>query len=308
MKITKSLRQIIKWFVPFGIIEYRYKKSGRLNAERIQKGNDIAIYFKNLDRDNQDPEIVKIIEYLERNQCSMYPYEFTKKCFSENIVIYMDKICKMNYVLHENKRMYFPKNWEANQIREYYNWLLMEQDVDSPHRYDTAVFRVQEGDVIADLGTAEGFFALSNVEKAKKIYLFECDNKWLRALKKTFEPWQEKVSIVNKYISDTTSKNYITLDDFLDGKEINFIKADIEGAEIALLRGAKKTLLNQKKLQFSLCTYHRQNDAEEINQILTQNGFTTEYSKGYIITIFDRDSKEPYLRRGIIRAKNNESI
>jgi len=51
-------------------------------------------------------------------------------------------------------------------------------------------------------------------------------------------PWKEKVVIVNKFISNTTEDNHITLDDFLAGNKIDFIKADIEGAERKLLKGA----------------------------------------------------------------------
>jgi hypothetical protein len=84
---------------------------------------------------------------------------------------------------------------------------------------------------------------------------------------------------------------------------INFIKADIEGAEVQLLMGSKNILSNQKNLQIVLCTYHRQNDAEELNQILIQNDFYTEYSKRYMLFTYDINLKEPYLRRGVIRAR-----
>jgi hypothetical protein len=209
----------------------------------------------------------------------------------------------MKWILHDNKRMYFPEDWTDKKIRGYYNDLMKEQDINSPHRYETSEFQVQEGDVVADLGAAEGIFALSIVEKAKKIYLFECEEKWIKVLKKTFEPWQEKVIIINKYISNNTEGNDITLDKFLDGSEINFIKADIEGAESKLLMGAKQTLSSQNNLRIVLCTYHQKNDEQDLNKILTENNFYTEFSKGYVILLADRKLDPPYLRRGVIRAK-----
>ncbi|GHT89349.1 hypothetical protein FACS1894137_18420 [Spirochaetia bacterium] len=122
----------------------------------------------------------------------------------------------MNYVLHENKRLYFPREFDDKKARLYYYQLLTEQDQDSPHRYETSEFHVQDGDCIADIGSAEGIFALKNVERADKIYLFECDEKWIEALEKTFAPWNEKVVIVNKYVCDTTCNEFITLDDFMN--------------------------------------------------------------------------------------------
>jgi hypothetical protein len=179
---------------------------------------------------------------------------------------------------------------------------LVEQDIHSPHRYEFADFNVHQNDIVADIGAAEGIFALSVIEKVSKIYLFECDNSWIEALLMTFTPWKEKVVIINKYISDNNENNCITLDAFLNGKEINFIKADIEGAELSLLKGANTVIAAQNNLRIVLCTYHKQNDAQELKEVLTRYGFYTEYSNGYIIPYWDVELAPPYLRRGVIRA------
>jgi hypothetical protein len=71
-----------------------------------------------------------------------------------------------------------------------------------------------------------------------------------------------------------------------------------------MLRGAEKTLTEAKDLRLSLCTYHRQNDARELETILKKHGFTTSCSDGYMLFIYgDEPLKAPYLRRGIIRAE-----
>jgi hypothetical protein len=209
----------------------------------------------------------------------------------------------MKYVFHYGKKMYFPKTWNDDSICDYYNGLLIEQDINSPHRYETPDFCVKDGDVIADIGAAEGIWALTYAEKAAKIYLFECEAQWIKALEKTFEPWKEKVVMINKYISNVTDENKITLDEFLCGRSINFIKADIEGAEIQLLEGAKDVLTKQNNLKLLLCAYHRKNDDVLLKQYLEKYGFQTEYSNGYMLFIPDPDLDEPYIRRGLIRAK-----
>jgi hypothetical protein len=56
-----------------------------------------------------------------------------------------------------------------------------------------------------------------------------------------------------------------------------------------------------------LCTYHKHNDAEMLNQMLAERGFHTEFSNGYIIfyyEVYDK-LKPPYLRKGLIRGIKN---
>jgi hypothetical protein len=302
MAFVGNIKQIVKRFVPYGIIEYR-KSILEKKQDPLGKRKQIKHYFLDLDKSQQDKELVKIIEYFEYGfSLSVFPYSFPRRHDSSDIEIYCNKTCEMKYVLHYGKKMYFPKTWKDDSIRAYYNGLLIEQDVNSPHRYETPDFCVKDGDVIADIGAAEGIWALTYAEKAAKIYLFECEALWINALEKTFEPWKEKVVMINKYISNVTDKNKITLDEFLCGQPINFIKADIEGAEIQLLEGAKNVLTNQNNLKFLLCAYHRKNDEVRLKELLEKYGFQTEYSKGYMLFIYDPDLDEPYIRRGLIRA------
>jgi predicted RNA methylase len=278
----------------------------KIENNRIRKENEIVNYFNVLDTGAGSEEIIEIAEYFEKYNFSVFPYEFQWKYHRGKILVCFDANCQMGYVFHENKRMYFPKGWEQTQIRDYYNGLLVEQDRDSPHCYETDSFYVHDGDTVADIGAAEGIFGLTNIEKVKYLYLFECDANWTAALHKTFEPWKDKVKIINKYVSDNNEGQNITFDSFCGENRITFIKADIEGAEVSLLRGAENTMRTAEELKMVLCTYHKQNDADEIKGILTNNGFETEFSKRYMIFI-DKELSEPYIRRGLIRAKKNTS-
>ncbi|MDR2430858.1 MAG: FkbM family methyltransferase [Candidatus Margulisbacteria bacterium] len=243
-----------------------------------------------------------IIKYLKLNGLNVFPYNFNKKYKPTNILVHYDNACGLNYVFYENKKMYFPKDWDKQRIQYYYTSLLVEQDISSPHRYASSSFQVQNNDVVLDCGTAEGNFALSVVEKAQKLYLFEIEKEWLTALEKTFAPWKDKVVIVNKYISDNSDNNCITLDNLFPTEKINFLKADIEGAELQLLNGAKSLLARSTKLRVVLCTYHKQGDAELFDRILTAKGFKTEFSAGYMLVYVLPNFAPPYLRRGVIRA------
>jgi FkbM family methyltransferase len=67
--------------------------------------------------------------------------------------------------------------------------------------------------------------------------------------------------------------NQIRLDDFVKENNIeklDFIKADIEGAERYFLEGAKETI-KKFKPKISICTYHFADDKEVITNFLKSN-------------------------------------
>ena len=307
MKLIQTVKNCIRWLTPYGVIMLHRKKwqhnQLKMLAALSKKKKEIKNYFLNLNYSEQEYEITEIIDYFRKHDFSVFPYEFTQNYHAKDVDIFYDELNKTRYVIHENKCLYFPDEWSIIQIQNYYNDLALEQDKDSPHRYETEEFVVKDGDIIADIGAAEGFWTLQNIEKASKAYLFECAPIWITALQKTFEPWKEKVVIVNKYVSDTNIKNCVTLDSFFYKQEINFIKADIEGMELKLLEGSAEILKQNDALKLLLCTYHLENDAVRLKRFLENNGFETEYSKGYMLFSSDIDLREPYIRRGLIRAR-----
>jgi FkbM family methyltransferase len=62
---------------------------------------------------------------------------------------------------------------------------------------------------------------------------------------------------------DPASARVLTLDSYLDGRPVTFIKADIEGMEMAFLRGAQQTI-RACKPKMTLCVYHYPSDLYEI--------------------------------------------
>lgn len=64
-------------------------------------------------------------------------------------------------------------------------------------------------------------------------------------------------------LEDMATINTVALDEFLCGRKISFIKMDIEGAELNALKGAEKTIReNRPKLAISI--YHKREDLWEI--------------------------------------------
>ena len=248
-------------------------------------------------------EIQEVLEYLKSNPIAVFPYDFQKKYNEGTIEVMDDKDKGLRYVMLDGKKLYFKRRWSKKRIRHSFNELTKEQDPQSPHRYLNDKFKVEEGEVLVDIGVAEGNFALGAVEKASRLVLFETDMEWIEALNATFEPWKDKVLIVNKFVSDTTDSSSTKLDDFIGRDEkITFLKIDVDGAESRLLNGCKRILAEQKPLKVAICTYHKQQDEEEFNSLLIRNGFETSHSDGFILFYYDKKLRAPYLRRGLIRA------
>ena len=132
---------------------------------------------------------------------------------------------------------------------------------------------VKENDIVIDLGAAPGdFSAVCAQKKASVIYAFEPDVGGISNLKEVNRMNGNKIEMVEKYCDKETdlALNSISLDDFAKKNnltKIDFIKADIEGAEAKALSGARNILKNYKpKLAF--CTYHKTNNADEIEKII----------------------------------------
>ena len=262
----------------------------------------ILNYYANLP-ETPSSEIHEVLEYLKSNPIAVFPYDFQNKYDAEKIEVLDDKVKGLRYVMLDGKKLYFKKRWSKKRIRHSFNELTKEQDAKSPHRYLNDEFKIEDGEVLVDIGVAEGNFALEAVEKASRIIMFETDVEWIEALNATFEPWKDKVLIVNKFVSDITNSSNTTLDDFIGSDEkITFLKIDVDGAESRLMKGCKRILSEQKPLKVAICTYHKHQDEEEFNSLLIRNGFETTHSDGFILFYYDKKIKAPYLRRGLIRA------
>ena len=182
------------------------------------------------------------------------------------------------------------------------NLLHWEFFEDSPHRYlepEKDGIDVPEGAVLADVGAAEGLFAMLFVERCKKIYLFESDKRWITLLEKSFAPYRDKVEIVEGTVGDGPSD--IKLDDFFKDKEPpTFVKMDIEGYEVVALRGMNDMIHSEAPLSMLICTYHRQSDWDDFYELL-HDRFDITSSSGYYWHM--PDSCPPFFRHGVMRAR-----
>ena len=292
--MNSFLFQIYRVFVQKPIRTRILKKSLR---------KKIFDYYSKLPGNEVNDEQRGVLKYLEANPVTIFPYPFSSEYSREKIEVLSDPSNGMPYVIHDGKRLYFRKRWTIRRIQRAYSDLLREQDPVSPHRYLSEDFTIGSGDVIADIGAAEGNFSLSVIEKVKKIYLVEYDSEWIRSLEATFAPWKDKVEIIGKYVADFDDDKHITLDSLLSTrKDITFMKIDVDGNEKRVLDGASELLTRKSPVKIAICTYHKNDDEKDFTSLLEKRGFSVSPSKGYMIHYYDKKIKTPFLRRGLIRA------
>ncbi len=74
--------------------------------------------------------------------------------------------------------------------------------------------------------------------------------------------------------AETQPVTVLSLDNFLKGQSITFLKADVEGMEMALLKGARSTIQRDKP-KISICVYHYPADIPAISLYL--RGMVPDY-------------------------------
>jgi len=157
------------------------------------------------------------------------------------------------------------------------------------HFYEIPETKVGPGDVVLDVGCAEGIFPLLCRGRAKRIYCFEPLPLFLDGLHRTFAG-DDRVTIVPHalgsepgvlYLVDSgigsslrphppgTPTQVMTVDGFCAERGVRptYLKADLEGFEMDMLRGARETIRAHRP-KVAIATYHKPRDAFEIAEFL----------------------------------------
>lgn len=184
-------------------------------------------------------------------------------------------------------------------------------DVKDWHYYQKEHTKVERGEIILDIGTAEGLMPLTVVDLCEHIYMVEPSVAFCKSLNQTFADYKHKTTIFNYAVGNedgiisfdensldgTVSKENNSnlskieihkIDTILNqNQRITYLKADIEGFEQEMLKGAQETI-KRNKPKIAITTYHTQNDPQEIIDLIT--GFVPEY-KYYVIGIYEQTPK-----------------
>ncbi|MDR1952196.1 MAG: FkbM family methyltransferase [Elusimicrobiota bacterium] len=178
--------------------------------------------------------------------------------------------------------------------------LLDQYMPEGPYGYKDGDFdvTVKRDDVVIDAGAWIGDFSAYAASKGAIAYAFEPVSRTFELLKKTVELNDEKIHPVKMGLADKEGELPIyineqnsgahnlhskerktseiikitTLDKFVkdnDIKKVDFIKADIEGAERDLLRGARE-VLREFAPKLAICTYHLPDDPDLLEKIILE--------------------------------------
>lgn len=251
----------------------------------------------------EETNIQQVVKYLAWHKYTSLPFKWANKYDHLAIDVKFDDECGFYFVNYKGKRMYYPKMFTKDQIVWSHRNVLKEQDVHSPHRYLTESFKFTENSIVIDAGVAEGNFALSIVDHTNTIFLIEPNLEWVEALYLTFKPWNHKVIIIEKFLSNKSDVNNVTFQDILSnysGENI-FIKMDIEGFEKVALGELNGILERFKEVKMTVCTYHNKEDLEEISKFFQFKNIPFEISKGHIL--FYVGNEIPSFRKALIRAR-----
>ena len=230
------------------------------------------------------------------------PYEFVFEHDMHKVKVHKDSASGLFYVMHNKKKLFYSQHYKTEASVQFtYNCICIEQDERSPHRYLSNGFDVHEGDTVLDIGAAEGNFSLDVIDKAGDVYIFETDEKWIEALKLTFEPWKDKVHIINKFVSNVDNDSCVTLEKLFGDSQIDFIKMDVEGAEIEILECSEKILDRSNDLKLAVCTYHADRDRDIVEQILNNSKYECKTTAGNMLFIYST-LRPPYFRKVLLRA------
>ncbi|MBC7329533.1 FkbM family methyltransferase [bacterium] len=224
-----------------------------------------------------------------------------------------------NWVLYERKGVYYIVPDDGEYI-SYLFYLI--RDINLLNKYQEPPVIVEEGDIVIDCGANIGVASLLFAKKAGKggkviaiepeernyeilermanenegriapilplkvaVYKQDCSMQLLikSSASHSLSPYKREEKL-SKGIQEVTALKIDTIIEETGLERVDFIKMDIEGAEVDALLGAEKTI-SQFKPKLAICSYHRPTDPIEIREILLK------YNPNYKFKEIERGEK-----------------
>jgi hypothetical protein len=227
----------------------------------------------------------------------------------------------------------------GNTILQPIDNLFLNEEINFSEVYDH-FYKINEDDIIIDIGAHVGFFALRAARKARKGFILAIEPhpfnyqlltknikanniSNIRALRLAL--WSSD-GVMKLYLAGSSShslksfqkniKNYIevqtkTLDTVIKEfgiQRVNLIKIDVEGAELEVLRGAQRTLMENDSF-LSIAAYHTKTEVKIISEYLRKKGFRTfVYESGYLYGFKEKGNISTILRNDLkMKTSDNSS-
>ncbi len=179
--------------------------------------------------------------------------------------------------------------------------------LEGPYEYHRV--SLTKGDVVLDLGANYGLFSSLASAKGCSVFAFEPTTQVVNRYLKRLAMIDENIKVIEKAVSNFNGSSYFklneapscnclvqdaassnvttvkttTVDSFVLDQKLNrvdFIKADIEGAERLMLEGARRTLrLFSPKL--AICCYHSLDDLRVLTKLIKEANSNYEIEVRY---------------------------
>jgi FkbM family methyltransferase len=185
-----------------------------------------------------------------------------------------------------------PLYWPSEQPIYALHMVLSEAlDEANWHFYELPETKVAPDDVVADCGAAEGIFSLLVQPRARQVYAIEPAPHWTVSLERTFDG-ANNVTVLPVALGDQPGRAFLAggaLDSSVSGSggaggqeitvetidrlfadrdlPLTYLKADLEGFELAMLAGAERTIARHHP-KIASTTDHRAEHAHEIAAFL----------------------------------------
>lgn len=173
--------------------------------------------------------------------------------------------------------------------------------VEGPYEYHEV--KVENGDVVLDCGANIGLFSSAAASMGSKVYAFEpvqfiagylervaalykdgnivvekrmvsdsCGEVLFHQVEEDYHTLGVSTSVLTSESEKNVAIPAVTVDQFVEEQhleKVDFIKADIEGAERDMLKGAKNTLRKYAP-KLAICTYHLPDDKEVLTNLILE--------------------------------------
>ena len=184
--------------------------------------------------------------------------------------------------------------WPSESNQDDLPWVYQEVLVpalQNPHAYQFAGVKVNPGDYVVDAGAFVGFFVHYALQLGARVLALEPIPSLADAMCKTFAseiaerrvrvlpaalgaaPGQASLALVperlyeSKLSDEGIQTEVVTLDDILGGEKVDFIKMDVEGAEMDAVLGSTRTIAVNKP-RLAIAVYHEYENAHRVCQLL----------------------------------------
>jgi len=175
-------------------------------------------------------------------------------------------------------------------------WMHQEVFVPAPqnsHAYEFAGVRIRPGDRLVDAGASEGFFTRYALQRGATVLAVEPVPSLAEALGKTLaaEIARGQVKVLPVALGATSGRanlelvqerlyesrvantgteiQMVSLNDVIDQECVDFIKMDIEGAEMEAVRGGSEVIARCKP-RIAIAVYHELSNARQVCRLLRE--------------------------------------